>query len=82
MCKNIEDMLKEFNNNADDIMNLLQETFNVVSEGRVPQESEVKKMDRFISDLRQKYNSIYSIALEQVSADEMPKEGGTCCGIC
>lgn len=76
MCKNIEDMLKEFNNNADDIMNLLQETFNVVSEGRVPQESEVKKMDRFISDLRQKYNSIYSIALEQVSADEMPKEGG------
>lgn len=73
MNVNIEDMLCEFNNYADDSKQLLQLMLSLVSEGKVPPKEEVDKLDISIEQLRQKYASIYSAALELVPIEEMPE---------
>lgn len=77
MSMNIEDMLMEFHDSADDSKELLQAILAVVSEGKVPQESEVKKLESSIDSLRRKYHSVYSIVMAQVAEDEMPEEGAS-----
>lgn len=71
----IDDMLNEFNDSADDSKALLQTMLALISEGRVPQEDDVKKLDSSIACLRQKYNSIYSAAMAQLPCEEMPDKG-------
>ncbi|MDD7284143.1 MAG: hypothetical protein PUG98_09600 [Clostridium sp.] len=71
---NIEELLKEFNVSADDSKKLLQIMLTLVSEGRVPEEEEMRRLQESIDGLRQKYNTIYSFAMAQVAENEMPKE--------
>ena len=74
---NIDEMLTVFNVSADDSKMLLQNMLSIVASGRVPKESDMRKLDKSVADLREKYNAICSIAMAEVSADEMPEEGAS-----
>lgn len=74
---NIDEMLAVFNASADDSKVLLQNMLGIVAEGKVPADSDMRKLDRSVADLREKYNVIYSMAITEVSADEMPEEGAS-----
>ena len=74
---NIDEMLTMFNASADDSKVLLQNMLGIVASGKVPEESDVRKLDKSVTDLREKYNAICSIAMAEVSADEMPEEGAS-----
>lgn len=75
MSLNIEELLSEFNSSADGSKIILQNMLSAISEGRVPQTEEMKELDDSIDELRQKYESIYSMALTQVAEEEMPEKG-------
>lgn len=71
----IEDMLTEFNTNADGSKGLLQTMLAVISEGKVPAESDVRRLDSSVTELRKKYNAICTVAMTEISAEELPEEG-------
>ncbi|MCD8120268.1 MAG: hypothetical protein LUE29_12480 [Lachnospiraceae bacterium] len=75
--RNIEELLYEFQASADDSGGMLRKILSVVSEGRVPSEAEVEKLDECIGKLRGQYSAIYSYAVERVSEEEMPAEGAS-----
>lgn len=75
METNIEDLLVEFNDRAASSKTLLEKMLAVIVAGCVPDTNDVKVLDGLIEDLRQKYNSIYSLAMVQVSEKEMPDVG-------
>lgn len=74
---NIEEMLTVFNASADDSKELLQSMLSVIAAGKVPAESDMRQLDMSVADLREKYNAICSVAMAEVSADEMPEEGAS-----
>lgn len=74
---NIDEMLTVFNASADDSKVLLQNMLGIVAAGKVPAESDMRKLDKSVVDLREKYNAICSMAMTEVSADEMPEEGAS-----
>ena len=74
---NIDEMLNVFNAGADNAKVLLQNMLSIVASGKVPKESDMRKLDKSVADLREKYNAICSIAMVEVSADEMPEEGAS-----
>ncbi len=77
MDMNIEELLLAFNSSADESKKLLGEMLAVISDGKVPGEAAVKSLDSLIHSLRQKYDSIYSMAQAQISEDEMPEQGAS-----
>ena len=74
---NIDEMLTVFNASADDSKVLLQNMLDIIASGKVPDESDIRKLDKLVADLREKYNTICSIAVVEVSANEMPEEGAS-----
>ena len=74
---NIDEMLTLFNESADNSKLLLQNMLGVVVAGKVPTESDMQKLDKSVANLREKYNAICSIAMSEVSTDEMPEEGAS-----
>lgn len=74
---NIDEMMTVFNASADNSKEILQRMLGTVAAGKVPTESEVRKLDKSVEDLREKYNAIFSMAMDEVSADEMPEEGAS-----
>lgn len=71
----IEEMLNEFNDSTDDAKKQLRTMFKVISKGKVPKESDVERLGSSIERLRQVYDAIYSLAVKQAAAEEMPAEG-------
>lgn len=74
---NLDEMLAAFNASAGDSKVLLQNMLGIVAAGKVPAESDIRKLDKLVANLREKYNAICSIAMAEVSADEMPEEGAS-----
>ena len=75
MDMDIEEMLNEFNDSTDDAKKQLRTMFKVISKGKVPKESDVERLGSSIGRLRQVYDAIYSLAVKQAAAEEMPAEG-------
>lgn len=75
MNTNIDDILLQFNKRADDSKELLQNMLSVVTEGRVPDESDVIRLNNSIDSLREDYNKVYSMAMSELPEDEMLEEG-------
>ena len=73
----IDEMLIVFNTSANDSKVLLQNMLGIVAAGKVPSESDMRKLDKSVADLREKYYAICSVAMDEVSADEMPEEGAS-----
>lgn len=71
----IENQLDVFNIHANSSIQLLKEMLSVISEGRVPPKQQIKELDLFVDGLRQQYSLIYKAALQQCSAEEIPKIG-------
>ena len=74
---NIDEMLIVFNDSANDTKVLLQNMLDIVAAGKVPAESEMQKLDKSVAYLREKYCAICSMAMDEISADEMPEEGAS-----
>lgn len=72
---NIEGMLAEFNREAEGSGALLRGMLEVIRSGRVPAETDVRQLNASITDLRGRYQEIYTAAEAAVAAEEMPEAG-------
>ncbi len=72
---NIDVILSEFNDYAGRSKGKLEEMLTLITEGRVPSATVRKEFDEIIDVLQQKYESICSIAQNELLEDEIPSEG-------
>lgn len=74
---NIEEMLSEFNSNADGSKALLRGILDTISAGKVPADADMQQLNKAVADLRERYDHICSVVASAVSADELPEEGAS-----
>lgn len=74
---NIDELVAEFNEYADESAAKLGEMLAVISEGRIPSVSACEELNLVIHDLCDKYESVKAIAEKELSRDEMPEEGSS-----
>ena len=72
---NMDELTEEFHRRADESKHLLDSMLDVISEGCVPTEDNVDKLILSVDALRENYLSIYRLACEQLTEDELPGEG-------
>ncbi len=72
---NMDELTEEFHRRADESKHLLDSMMDVISEGCVPTEDNVDKLILSVDALRENYLSIYRLACEQLTEDELPGEG-------
>ena len=72
---NFEELIRDFNASANDSTTLLQEMLQVISNGKVPADSEIEALDQLILKLQSQYSLIEKYVSSQIPEDEMPVSG-------
>lgn len=75
VVKSIDELIEEFNISANGSTQLLREMLTTISEGRVPEKTDVTELDQSIDSLRKKYSSISQYVASQVLEEELPVPG-------
>lgn len=73
--KRISDLIASFDEQSSKVTLHLTGILDIVKEGRIPSENDMFTMNASMADLRTKYDDIYELAQEFVSADEFPEKG-------
>lgn len=73
--KDITDLIASFNQQSDKVKTHLTTLLDTVKEGRVPSPEDMSILEVCVADLHGKYDVIYGIALDTLSADELPENG-------
>ena len=71
----IDELIKEFNQQASKMKSKLTDILVFVSGGKVPSQEDMDQFDADMASLRQKYSAVYQLAKSEVSEDEMPSDG-------
>lgn len=71
----IDDMLMMFNVSAELAKVSLKSMLDVITEGKVPADYDIRQLYNSVDDMRGKYNALYSKAKKEVPVDDMPKDG-------
>lgn len=71
----IDELIKEFNQQASKMKSKLTDILVFVSGGKVPSQEDMNQFDADMASLRQKYSAVYQLAKSEVSEDELPSDG-------
>jgi len=72
---NIDDLFEEFNKFVDQSKGKLEGMLALISQGRVPSSSECDDLNDIINLLCEKYEAVKSVAISELSDNEMPEDG-------
>lgn len=73
--KSISDLIASFDEQADKVKICLTDLLDVVKDGRVPSPEAMSTLDICVMDLHTKYDAIYIMAQDTISAEELPENG-------
>lgn len=74
---NIDKLIFEFNDFANESKAKLERMLEIVSDGRVPSKEEREEFDKVIDALCKKYDSVCALAREKLLVDELPDDGSS-----
>lgn len=77
MGMSIDELIQDFHISAEKSTQFLQDMLGKISEGKVPENESVEKLNLSIKTLQQKYSSISQYVSSQVSEEEMPALGSS-----
>lgn len=75
VSQNIDELFDDFNRFADYSKNKLEEMLTVISEGKVPSDTRREELEDAIKQLCDKYEYVKTVAVSELTEDEIPKEG-------
>ena len=76
MQKNtIVDLIRSFNEQSEKVRNCLTDLLDIIKDGRVPSSEAMSDLDCFVGVLNTKYDAIYAMAQDAISAEELPEKG-------
>lgn len=77
MSLNIDELISEFNDYANNSTSKLEEMLAIISEGRVPSVIQRDELNSVISNLCEKYESVKNVAETELYKEELPTEGSS-----
>ena len=77
VVKSIDELIEDFNTSANGSTQLLRAMLTTITEGRVPEKTDVTELDQSIESLRDKYASISQFVAAQVLEEELPDPGSS-----
>ena len=71
----IFDLISSFNEQSDKVKNCLIDLLDIVKDGRVPSSKAMSDLESCITELRTRYDAVYTSAQDTISAEELPENG-------
>lgn len=73
--KVITDLFASFHEQSDNVKHQLTNLLDIVKDGRVPSPEAMSTLDICVTDLNNKYDTIFEVAQSTLSAEELPENG-------
>lgn len=73
--KPISDLVAAFDQQSDRVRACLTDLLGTVGEGRVPSREAMSGLDSSVAELRTRYDAVYAMTRDTVSAGELPQDG-------